>query len=380
MNASQSGRAVYDLAIVGAGILGLAAALAAARAGKRVVVIDRDARANGASVRNFGFITVTGQQRGECWGRAMRSRDVWADVAPKADIRIEHAGLAVVARRPEARDVLAAFAASEMGAACELLDGTTARRRFPELSQKLEAVLYSPHDLRVESRDAIPKLAAYLERLGVTFMRETSVSRVAPPTVTTSRGEVAAGSAIVCAGDDFTTLFARRLTPYRLLRCKVQMLRVAPGRDCRLSCAVMSDLSLVRYLGYAEMPQAQTLRRRLEAEQAEHLAHGIHLIAVGSNDGTMVVGDSHDYATTPDPFVDDHVEGLMLDEYRAVFGHTPAIVQRWFGTYAWAPDRLALVDAPAEDVRIAIVTSGTGASTGFAIGEEIVRDLLGVAP
>jgi len=33
------------------------------REGKRVIVIDRDAQANGASVRNFGFITVTGQRQ-----------------------------------------------------------------------------------------------------------------------------------------------------------------------------------------------------------------------------------------------------------------------------------------------------------------------------
>jgi glycine/D-amino acid oxidase-like deaminating enzyme len=64
----------YDIAIVGAGVLGLAHALAAARAGMRVVVLDRDAQANGASVRNFGFVTVTGQQAGDCWRRAMRSR------------------------------------------------------------------------------------------------------------------------------------------------------------------------------------------------------------------------------------------------------------------------------------------------------------------
>jgi glycine/D-amino acid oxidase-like deaminating enzyme len=68
---------VFDLAIVGAGICGLAHALAAARLGKRVVVLDRDAQANGASVRNFGFVTVTGQEAGACWRRAMRSRDVW---------------------------------------------------------------------------------------------------------------------------------------------------------------------------------------------------------------------------------------------------------------------------------------------------------------
>ncbi|HVW94267.1 MAG TPA: FAD-dependent oxidoreductase, partial [Devosia sp.] len=58
---------VYDLAVVGAGICGLAHALAAARRGLKVIVLDRDAQANGASIRNFGFITVTGQQQGECW-------------------------------------------------------------------------------------------------------------------------------------------------------------------------------------------------------------------------------------------------------------------------------------------------------------------------
>ncbi|MFL1877239.1 FAD-dependent oxidoreductase, partial [Hansschlegelia beijingensis] len=48
----------FDLAVVGGGILGLAHALAGARSGRRVVVIDRDARANGASVRMSGLVSV----------------------------------------------------------------------------------------------------------------------------------------------------------------------------------------------------------------------------------------------------------------------------------------------------------------------------------
>src|SRR5688572_4486826 len=107
----------FDVAIVGAGIVGLAHALAAARLGTRVIVIDRDAHAVGASIRNFGFITVTGQQAGNCWQRAMRSRDIWAEIAPKAGIAIAHEGLCVVARRPEAKRVLEAFLATEMGRA-----------------------------------------------------------------------------------------------------------------------------------------------------------------------------------------------------------------------------------------------------------------------
>ena len=73
------------------------------------MVMERDQRANGASIRNFGFVAVTGQQAGACWRRAVRSREVWVEIAPKAGIRIEHAGLAVVARRPEAAAAAGGF-------------------------------------------------------------------------------------------------------------------------------------------------------------------------------------------------------------------------------------------------------------------------------
>src|SRR3984885_10298619 len=111
----------FDLAVVGVDIFGLAHALAAARAGKRVAVIERDARANGASIRNFGFITVTGQERGDSWRLARRTRDVWAELAPKAGIEIEHHGLYLTARSPEAMAVIEAFLATEMGEGCRLV-------------------------------------------------------------------------------------------------------------------------------------------------------------------------------------------------------------------------------------------------------------------
>ncbi len=112
----------YDVAIVGAGICGLAHALAAARRGKRVVVVDRDAQANGASIRNFGFITVTGQQAGKCWRRAKRSAEVWLEVADSAKIPIVQRGLLMIARRAEARAVIEAFLQTDMGAECRLVE------------------------------------------------------------------------------------------------------------------------------------------------------------------------------------------------------------------------------------------------------------------
>lgn len=370
-------RRIYDLAVVGAGIVGLGHALAAARLGKRVVVIDRDARANGASIRNFGFVTVTGQQAGECWSRAMRSREVWADVAARAAIPVEGHGLVVLARRPEARGVLEAFAATAMGAGCDMLSPDAVRNRFPALApEALSAGLWSPHELRVESREAIPHLTRFLaERCGVDFLTSTLVQAIDLPRLVTTAGTIEAEAVVVCPGDDFHTLYPERIAAYGLTRCRLHMLRVRPGADVRLPAPVMSDLSLVRYLGYAELPEAAALKARLAEEQPAHLANGIHLIAVQSADGSMVVGDSHHYGETLPPFSSEAVDDLMLEELTAATGLQARVVERWAGIYASHPDRLMLIDRPGPRERIVIVTSGTGASTAFAIGEEIVADL-----
>ena len=370
----------YDVAIIGAGIVGLAHALAAVRLGKRVVVIDRDTRANGASVRNFGFVTVTGQAAGITWERARRSREIWAEIAPQAGIDVLQQGLVMLARRPEAAAVLEAFAYSEMGRECQLLGPAAARQRYPSLAPAaLEGALWSPHELRVESRDAVPLLASWLESAhGVAFRRGTMVHGVEPPSIETSDGVIRADTAIVCPGDDLLSLFPERLAAYRLTRCRLHMLRVAPpSPHWRMPAPVMSDLSLVRYPGYAALPEADALRERLETEQPEYLANGIHLIAVQGADGSLVIGDSHHYDQTPTPFSGEEVDNLIMEECATALGHSPgSVLERWSGTYPKANDRDALVDCPRDDVRLVLVSSGTGASTAFAIAEETLNGLL----
>ncbi|MDR3509918.1 MAG: TIGR03364 family FAD-dependent oxidoreductase [Caulobacteraceae bacterium] len=366
----------FDLAVVGAGIVGLASAYAAARAGKHVVVLERDTRANRASIRNFGFVTVTGQPAGECWRRARRSREVWADVAPQAGIAVEHRGLVMTVRRSEAKAVAQAFLATQMGEGCQWLEPADLRRQFPDLPLPGEGAVFSPHELRVESRLAIPQLTAWLaERWGVVFRMGCAVREVAPPFIDTALGRIEAAAAVVCPGDDLVTLFPEAIVPHGLTRCRLSMLRLAdPG--FRLPAAVMSDLGLVRYGGYSALPEAGPLRARLEREQGDCLRHGIHLIVVQSADGSLVVGDSHHNHDTPAPFALAEVEDLMLGEFEAALGlPAPPVLERWTGTYASSPTETAIIQTPAPHVRLAQVTSGTGASTAFAIGEEIIGDL-----
>lgn len=371
---------MYDIAVVGAGIVGLAHALAAAKAGKKVAVFDREERAVGASIRNFGFVTITGQERGVCWQRAMRSRDIWTDIAPKADIQVLHRGLTVAAHSDEAMAVHEAFKATEMGEGCELLNAGDMRQMQPTLkADGLKGGLYSPHEVRVEAREVIAQLTAYLaEAFGVTFHFSTAVHAIDGENIHTSRGRFQAPKTFVCSGPDLTTLYPAVYDDAGVTNTKLQMFRLAPQRaGWKLNGSVMADTSLVRYLGFSELPESAPLAARLDAERPWLREHGVHLIVVQSADGSLVVGDSHHDARSPDPFVHALVENRIMELVHETLDITDStIVERWAGVYPKQKNALWLVQDPSETVRIATITGGMGMSTAFAFAEDTMADIL----
>ncbi len=367
-----------DVVVVGAGIVGLAHALAAARRGLRVTVVDKDDYCVGASIRNFGFITVTGQSADRTWLRARRSRDTWLDVCASARVPIVHRGLWVLAQRPEAMDVLETFAATEMGDDLELFTADEISSKVSVArADALSGGMYSPHELRVESSTAIPALSRWLAiEHGVRFIWGQAVSVVEDQTVHTTDYILNAQQVVLCPGADFRAFLewigdsARAFDTVNM--CRLQMMRVRPERSVTLTASIMSDLSLIRYAGYATLPAAGALRTIVEREQAREVANGIHLIAVGDADGGFVVGDSHHYRRTVDPFASDAVDGLILDEFERVINVSPlTVLERWTGLYPSAPDEDCKICSPEDWLRMVVVTSGTGASTAFAIAEEV---------
>lgn len=369
----------YDLVVIGAGIVGLASAWAARQRGLRVAVVERHAQCIGASVRNFGFVTVSGQRRGTHWRRALRSRDIWLQVAPQAGIEVLQQGLYLLARRPEAQQVLEAFLRTEMGEGCRLIGPQAAARELP-LLQPGCAVLHSPHERRVESRDAIPRLSHWLQTVqGVDFHWNTPVQSIELPRVRTSRGTLHARHCVVCPGHELQALYPEAIAQAGIRLCTLQMLRVRPAQAVRLPGAVLSDLSLARNDGFADLPEAAALKARLRREQSDCLDSGVHLIAVQSADGSLVVGDSHVYGAAEAPFASQAIDDLILQELHQVLRLPGATVsERWTGTYASADD-VVFQTSPAPGVALGIVTGGTGASTAFAFGEELVQRALGEA-
>ena len=72
--------------IIGAGIVGLATARALALRGYNVTIFERNERAMGASIRNFGMVWPIGQATGPLFERAMLSRSIWKEICTEANI------------------------------------------------------------------------------------------------------------------------------------------------------------------------------------------------------------------------------------------------------------------------------------------------------
>ena len=373
----DSAMASFDLVVVGAGIVGLAHALAAARRGLRVAVVERDARASQASIRNFGFITVTGQSPA-MRARALRSREIWASVAEEARIPVLQSGAIVIAQRDLALDVLEQFAAGPEGSECELWEAAELRRRLPMVREGVAGALYSPYERRVEPREALPRLAQWLaERHRVTFLWSTAALSLAGTTVRHAAGALEAGAVVVAPGADVRALFPDVARRIRLRYCKLQMLRLRPQPLAwRLPGVLMSDLSLCRYPGFAALPAAAALLARLRAEQPEHLRQGVHLIVAQGADGAVIVGDSHEEVPAHDPFSSAAIDELLLGELRALLD-VPCIEveERWLGFYPLADVHPVLSEALSQRGRLVTVTAGTGMSTAFALGEETIAEL-----
>ena len=116
MNAPRSS----DVLVVGAGIVGLSHAIAAVERGLSVTIIDRDARAVGASIRNFGHVCVTAQSA-ELLGLATLAREKWMRYGTLAGFFHLESGALAIARTAAESAVLDELAASREGGQVRLL-------------------------------------------------------------------------------------------------------------------------------------------------------------------------------------------------------------------------------------------------------------------
>ncbi len=366
-----------DVAIVGAGILGLAHALEAAKRGHKVVLFERSPRANGASIRNFGMIFPVGTAPGVVRERALRSRAVWLAVAPKAGFWHNPVGSLIVAYHEDEMAVLTEFCrdAPPLGYACQLLDAAETLERSPGLNPTgLLGALWSPTEIVVDPREAISKLPHFLTKTyGVIQRFSTAVTAIELPYVRAGGETWKVERAVVCSGVDFETLYPETFKQSGLTRCKLQMLRTAPQPDAwHMGPMLATGLSLRHYPAFGICPSLPELRERVVRDYPALERWGIHLLVSQNGLGEVTLGDSHEYGLDPEPFDRLEIDDLILD-YLQKFLRLPALTinQRWHGIYAKHFERDAIVETPAPNVRVVNGVGSTGMTTSFGLAQEV---------
>lgn len=361
-----------DVVVVGAGIVGLACALAAVDSGLSVLVVDRDDRAVGASVRNFGHVCTTAQS-GDALAYALAARETWLRVASQSPGWLRSDGTVVVAREPDESAVLEEFAARRGADQVRLLTSDEVTDRTGLSTARSGAWL--PLDLRVDPRVAVTELTNLLADRGVAFRWGTSAREVLPTEVRTSRGVLRAGAVIVAVGHDVDRLFPEVAESAGVTRCALHMLLVSVRDMGQVAPAVLSGYSLLRYGGFLECPSTASVAERLASDRPEAVAAGLNLMFTQRPDGTLIIGDTHDYARTHQPFSDEPLDRLVLDETARLLGSTDLTVhERWRGVYAAAPQPY-LVSEPMPGVHVVSVTSGIGMTTAFGLAESVLSGI-----
>jgi D-hydroxyproline dehydrogenase subunit beta len=372
----------FDVAVVGAGILGLAHAYLLARRGLRVVVFERHPRAQGASVRNFGMIWPIGQPLGPRYELACRSRELWLEVLQASGMWHQRCGSLHVAYHDDEAQVLREFAAEARvhQNPCELWTPNQVAARFPAVRQEgLRGGLWSPLEVGVDPRQVVEQLPGWLARtFGVVFAFGTTVLRFEPPRVVTTQGSWSAKSLVICSGKDFRELAPESFAHSGLVPCKLQMMRSLPyGDQFRLGTHLAAGLTLRHYPSFALCPTLPALSRRLDAEFPDYGRLGIHVLVSQNEAGELVIGDSHEYGDGIEPFDKPQIDDLIL-AYLRTFVTIPdlTIAARWHGIYVKHPTDPFVVARPTPETLAVTGVGGAGMTLSFGLAEQIVREWL----
>jgi FAD dependent oxidoreductase TIGR03364 len=368
--------------VIGAGIVGLATARALSLKGYQVTVIERNQKAVGASIRNFGMVWPIGQPDGELYDRAIRSKQIWKEIADSVGIWYDEVGSVHLAYHDDEWIVLQElfdnFSAN--GRPVKLMDPENILQTFKGINpENLRGGLFSSTEMIIDPREAIAKVPDYLtEYLDVTFIWNTTITEINGNQLKTGDQYYHADLIFLCNGPDLETLYPEIFADQPLTKCKLQMMRFAPSEiDWRIGTSICGGLSLIHYHSFRVAPSLQKLKNRYNADMLEYLDDGIHVMVSQNEKGELTVGDTHEYAQIFDPFDKTHMNKKVLT-YLKTFAISEdwEMIQSWHGIYPKMTNSATeLVLHPSPNVYIINGLGGNGMTLSFGLAEETIAKL-----
>lgn len=369
----------FDVAIVGAGIVGLAIAYRAAKQGLKVVVFERNPRAIGASIRNFGLVWPVGQPAGVLLDRALRTREIWKEIAADGGIWMKENGSLQLAYHQDEWDMIQDFqaTASNAGYKTKLLSKNEVSLRSPAVkSEGLLGAMYSETECTVTSVDAIPQLAGYLEsKYQVTFHFGTTITHLDTGVLTDFYETWSAERIYLCSGAEFETLFPTVFKASGITKCKLQMLRTEVQPDnWDLGPSLSAGLTLLHYGSFSHLEaQRAVIRNRYDAENPLYSQYGIHVLVSQNAYGEVILGDSHEYGWDISPFDKEEINNLIL-QYLGSFATLKSnkIAATWHGIYPKLQGQTEYIKEVHAGVWVVNGLSGAGMSLSFGLAESVI--------
>jgi FAD dependent oxidoreductase TIGR03364 len=373
--------ATYDLLVVGAGVMGTFHAYHARRAGLKVALIEQHKHPQSASTRNFGQVVPSGMNaKWQTIGR--RSLALYKDLQQKVDLSLQPNGSVYIASNAEEESLIEELAVRNQTAdyPSHLLTKAECLERWPVLHPKYcKAGLFFPEEISLDARVAVHRVIGYMvEQMGLDYFPACQIQQVEMAgndvRLFSSDGRAFAGvQAVICSGSEFQNLFPELFRESDLVATKLQMLRTEPQPSQPILGNILTGRTIRRYESFTECPSYAAIKAR-EPEMGFAKQYGVHILLTQAPDGTVVLGDSHEYADAKDKDdlgyeLDNTINRFMMDEAMKIFQlQNWRIQSAWCGIYSQCKTRDLFQETI--DGRLHIVTGiggkGMTGSPGFA--------------
>jgi FAD dependent oxidoreductase TIGR03364 len=310
----------------------------------------------------------------------MVSRRIWLELAEQSGFFANPVGSLHLAYHPDEWQVLQEFFHLARDYPLELLTPDQVGNKSPAaVTQGLLGGLWSPTEVIVDAPQAIGNLAALLaDRFGVEFHFGATVTEIAYPYLRVKGDRWRAEQIFLCSGADFETLYPDLYRTSGITKAKLQMLRtVAQPHPWHLGPALCGGLTLTHYGAFADCPTLPILRQRLQAELPFAADWHIHVMICQNGAGELIIGDSHEYDLTFDPFDRADVNAFILNYLRG-FAQVPSweIAATWHGIYAKLWGQSEFLADPEPGVTLVNGLSGAGMTLSFGLAEAVIADRL----
>ncbi len=365
--------------VIGAGIVGLAIARSLAERNYTVTVFERNEKAVGASIRNFGMIWPVGQPNGKLYERALRSKSIWKQVCIEAGLWFNEVGSLHLAYNDHEWNVIQEFVeANKNTRNVSEINANGALQKSEAVNREgLKGALWSEDEMIVEARVAIEKLPAYLaNKYGVTFHFNTAITQIKYPKVISGKQSWSANKIYVCSGADFETLYPEVFANNHFTKCKLQMMRLIMQPDSwRIGPSLCGGLSLIHYKGFEIASSLPQLKKHYETTMPDYIKWGIHVMVSQNAEGELTIGDSHEYSLAHDPFDKQYINQLIINYLKqfALFKDW-RMIQSWHGIYPKLTNgQTEFIYSPEQGVTIVNGLGGAGMTLSFGLAEEVMN-------